>query len=156
VKNGGVHMLEPFHLITTLDENVYSVTMPEKPNVSVRCVDVADIIPTATTAKEQDEQSREKKTAVCPRCGLTYSGYPAVSRADNETEICPDCGTIETLDAVGMSEEGKEKILQGIREDRENTVIDLFPAASRIASNHPYNPRIHRHGLYHTKLPCSV
>ncbi len=33
------------------------------------------------------------RTAVCPLCGRTYHGAPALSREDNETLICPDCGT---------------------------------------------------------------
>lgn len=34
----------------------------------------------------------------CPRCGNIYSDYPALSRVDNKTEICPDCGIREALD----------------------------------------------------------
>lgn len=34
----------------------------------------------------------------CPLCGRKYAGYPAISRKDNETEICPDCGTKEALE----------------------------------------------------------
>ena len=86
-------MSKPFHVIATPDENGYIVTIPENPNVSARCADAADIIPTATAAKEQDEQNRHEKTAVCPKCGKTYTGYPATSRTDNKTEICPECGT---------------------------------------------------------------
>ena len=33
------------------------------------------------------------RMAVCPLCGRTYHGAPALSREDNETLICPDCGT---------------------------------------------------------------
>ena len=33
------------------------------------------------------------RTAVCPLCGRTYHGAPALSREDNKTLICPDCGT---------------------------------------------------------------
>lgn len=36
---------------------------------------------------------------ICPICGETYKGYPAISRKDNKTKICPDCGTAEALDA---------------------------------------------------------
>ena len=95
-------MPKPFHVIATPDENGYTVTIPENPNVSAHCVDAADIIPTATAAKEQDEQNRHERTAVCPKCGKTYTGYPATSRADNKTEICPECGTREALDAAGI------------------------------------------------------
>ena len=34
----------------------------------------------------------------CPRCGNNIIGYPAVSRYDNTTEICSDCGTDEALE----------------------------------------------------------
>ena len=37
------------------------------------------------------EQVVEKRT--CPKCGRTYTERPARSRSDNETLICPDCGT---------------------------------------------------------------
>lgn len=33
----------------------------------------------------------------CPNCGAHYEGYPAISRKDNKTEICPDCGLREAL-----------------------------------------------------------
>ncbi len=36
----------------------------------------------------------------CPRCGKTYYDYPAVSRKDNKTEICPECGLAEALLAI--------------------------------------------------------
>lgn len=34
---------------------------------------------------------------VCPRCSCTYTDFPALSRKDNKTEICPDCGLAEAL-----------------------------------------------------------
>lgn len=48
---------------------------------------------------------------VCPRCGQGYAAPPALSRKDNETLICPDCGTREALDNLGISDEEKEKII---------------------------------------------
>ena len=33
----------------------------------------------------------------CPRCGITFTGYPALSRRDNHTNICPDCGADEAF-----------------------------------------------------------
>lgn len=36
---------------------------------------------------------------VCPKCGNAYAGHPALSRADNKTEICPECGVQEAMDA---------------------------------------------------------
>lgn len=35
---------------------------------------------------------------ICPRCHKKYTEYPALSRKDNKTEICPDCGTEEALE----------------------------------------------------------
>ena len=34
---------------------------------------------------------------VCPRCKREIKGEPAISRKDNETEICSNCGTAEAL-----------------------------------------------------------
>lgn len=34
----------------------------------------------------------------CPRCGDVFSDYPALSRLDNKTEICPDCGELEAME----------------------------------------------------------
>lgn len=34
----------------------------------------------------------------CPRCGEMYTGFPALGRVDNKTDICSDCGTQEGLD----------------------------------------------------------
>ena len=41
------------------------------------------------------------RMAVCPLCGRTYHGAPALSREDNETLICPDCGTRSEERRVG-------------------------------------------------------
>ena len=35
---------------------------------------------------------------ICARCGKAISGYPAISREDNKTEICSNCGTLEALE----------------------------------------------------------
>jgi len=34
---------------------------------------------------------------VCPRCHKEYTSHPAISRKDNTTMICSDCGTQEAL-----------------------------------------------------------
>ena len=57
-----------------------------------------------------------KKVTTCPKCGKEYSGRPALSRTDNKTQICPDCGTIEALDAVGITEEEKSAVLEAIHD----------------------------------------
>lgn len=47
----------------------------------------------------------------CPRCGAQYGGYPALSRKCPNTQICPDCGTREALESIGVSTDEQEKIL---------------------------------------------
>ena len=34
---------------------------------------------------------------ICPRCGVSYDFHPALSRKDNKTPICPQCGQAEAL-----------------------------------------------------------
>ena len=52
-----------------------------------------------------------RELSVCPLCGKTYAEPPALSREDNETLICPDCGTRQALDSIGIGKEEQEKIL---------------------------------------------
>ena len=40
-----------------------------------------------------------------------YKGVPALSREDNATLICPDCGTREALEFIWVSAEEQEKII---------------------------------------------
>ena len=54
------------------------------------------------------------RTAVCPRCGKEYTGRPALSRADNQTPLCPDCGTREALESIGVDTAEQDKILRAI------------------------------------------
>lgn len=53
----------------------------------------------------------EKQKAMCPKCGAEYFGRPALSRTDGTTLICPDCGTREALDSIGISEKEQDEIL---------------------------------------------
>ena len=47
----------------------------------------------------------------CPKCGCIYTERPALSRTDNETMICPDCGPREALESIGISKEEQDKIV---------------------------------------------
>lgn len=40
----------------------------------------------------------------CPKCGKEVNRLLALSRADNKTMICDECGTKEALDAAGLTE----------------------------------------------------
>ena len=60
------------------------------------------------------ERFFEERT--CPKCGRTYNERPALSRSDNDTLICPDCGTREALESMGISIDEQDKILGIIHE----------------------------------------
>ena len=63
--------------------------------------------------KEESNMTAEFST--CPICGRQYFGYPALSRTDNKTLICPDCGVAEAI-AIFMN--NKEDVKN---EQRNNT-----------------------------------
>ncbi|MBQ8835604.1 MAG: hypothetical protein IJ001_11895 [Oscillospiraceae bacterium] len=62
------------------------------------------------------EQVRHQ--AICPKCGTVYHDRPAISREDNATLICPDCGTREALMTLGIDPEEQEQIIQAIHRCR--------------------------------------
>ena len=35
---------------------------------------------------------------MCANCGKAIIGHPALSRKDNKTEICSNCGTLEAIE----------------------------------------------------------
>ena len=52
----------------------------------------------------------EKKK--CPLCGRDFVGIPVIDRNDNHTLICEDCGTRQSLAALGIGE--PDKVLERI------------------------------------------
>ena len=56
-----------------------------------------------------DEKIHPKK---CPYCGRLYKAPSALSRADGETAICPDCGTREALESIGVDSYEQEIIIK--------------------------------------------
>ena len=67
-------------------------------------------------------KDNEIKAAVCPLCGRTYHGVPALSRADNHTLICPDCGTRQALQSIGVDAEEQEQIIETIHRSTHNSL----------------------------------
>lgn len=65
---------------------------------------------------EINTKGEPEEMRTCPKCGKEYQEHPAISRTDNKTEICPDCGTLEALEAAGISKEAQEEILKTIHE----------------------------------------
>lgn len=49
-----------------------------------------------------------------PPLRASYGRTPALSRADGRTLICPDCGTREALESIGVVAEEQEHILEAI------------------------------------------
>ena len=50
----------------------------------------------------------KNETRMCPKCGRTYTEYPAVSRENNE-DICPDCGMKEAIEAFIKAQDSKKE-----------------------------------------------
>ena len=57
--------------------------------------------------------SKTVSERVCPRCGRTYTERPATAR-DGSGPICPDCGTREALESIGVGKDEQERILATI------------------------------------------
>ena len=55
---------------------------------------------------------------ICPRCGKAYFEPSAISRTDNQTLICPDCGTREALENIDVDRQEQEEILAIIHRQR--------------------------------------
>ena len=61
----------------------------------------------------------------CPVCSRIYQEYPAISRRDNQTEICPRCGMREALENFRMPAEKADALIKevsniGKRKDRRS------------------------------------
>lgn len=63
-------------------------------------------------------KGEQQAAAICPKCGKPYQEFPALSRIDNETLICPDCGVREALEAAGIGATEQDKILDAIHQVR--------------------------------------
>lgn len=58
-------------------------------------------------------ENSDKRTK-CPICGKPLGKYPAISREDNKTKICSNCGTLEALAAFKESLKGEKTNEQDI------------------------------------------
>ena len=123
----GVTELKGYHIVAAEEDGIYTIVIPEYPNILVTAADPAEIVTVASAAVEKEKRAHVMKTAICPICKKAYTGYPAVSRKDSKTEICPDCGIREALDAAGVGDEQKNMILGEIHriqeKDHEDNII---------------------------------
>ena len=51
---------------------------------------------------------------ICPICGATSTEPPALSRQDDKTHICPECGIREALAVAGVSTAMQNEIIKAI------------------------------------------
>lgn len=61
---------------------------------------------------------------ICPACGGPLTDHPALSRKDNKTLICPDCGTREALADFGMDIEDQEGVIAAIHQLSDKKVSE--------------------------------
>lgn len=64
---------------------------------------------------EQLDKLIQQKAKECPHCGNPLTDYPALSRADNKTEICPACGVREAMEAAAGIQPVKDKRVAAFR-----------------------------------------
>lgn len=70
-----------------------------------------------------------KQVRICPRCGRTYTEPPALSRVDNETDICPECGMMEALAAIPKRQESPaERTRRAVYATGNKWAIENFEA----------------------------
>lgn len=55
----------------------------------------------------------EEQEKICPKCGNCIQDNPALSRADNKTQICNNCGTLEALEVF-------EKYQREVKDENRN------------------------------------
>lgn len=47
---------------------------------------------------------------ICPECNKEFKGYGAISRKDNKTIICPECGVKQAMeDYIKYFEKSKDE-----------------------------------------------
>lgn len=49
----------------------------------------------------------------CPKCKQMVTDFPAISRDDNKTEICSNCGSLEALNVFTTSLKKNKIITRG-------------------------------------------
>lgn len=69
---------------------------------------------------------------ICPKCGMPYDTAPALSREDNSTKICPDCGTWEALEDMEIEMEEKIGILSEVHRPLKDRSSVQFPKADMV------------------------
>ena len=53
---------------------------------------------------------------ICPRCKKEFTDPPALSRTPGLGSICPRCGQVEALEAIGLAKDEIERMVDEIEE----------------------------------------
>ena len=71
----------------------------------------------------------------CPICGNEYERLLALSRDDNKTMICDDCGTMEALRDAGFPEKTIKETMSQIRRlsPQERTKEKVYASGNKWA-----------------------
>ena len=65
-----------------------------------------------------------RKERTCPICGRIYTEPPALSRTDGKTLLCPDCGTRQALESIGVPEKEQNEILDTIHKFQGSEAVN--------------------------------
>ena len=65
---------------------------------------------------------------ICPLCGRAYDEPPALSRVDNQTDICPRCGMMEALAAMPRRETPQDRTRRAVYATGNRWAIENFEA----------------------------
>ena len=89
---------------------------------------------------------------VCPKCRKPYTGRPALSRVDNKTDICPDCGMREAIESIpGMNDRKRidpaERTRRLVQSTGNRWAMENFNAT---------HGKDYGEELYHTDRLCSI
>jgi len=74
------------------------------------------------------------KNFVCPRCKTRVVVHPAISRMDDVTEVCANCGTLEALEV--WKEYLDESMIYGWKKIREEENLVEYKKHSTTAIYH--------------------
>lgn len=76
---------------------------------------------------------------ICPLCGRAYDEPPALSRVDNQTDICPRCGMMEALAAMPRRETPQERARRAVYATGNRWAIENFEATHHYTFEHGVN-----------------
>ncbi len=68
------------------------------------------------------------ESRICPICQRAYTEPPALSRVDNKTDICPDCGMMEALAAVPRRPSPAERTRRAVEATGNKWAMENFRA----------------------------